>query len=178
MWGYCNSVSVALPGENSDQLSFHENIRISRYSSKSFTVIGKYGNFTLAVHRYVGDLLELSSTSFFGGTKAAWSGRIFTRNKHRIHVHNNTQNLATSASTLENGSRYVFIITSPKYSNCSKEFHILMPSQQSNSSFRNPPLTLYPPSSSRPDLQRGYWYLPGIRMSTCMIHQTKKRGAS
>jgi hypothetical protein len=62
--GYCNCVFVALPGESFDQLSFDENIRISRYSSKSFTVIGKYGNFTLAVHRYVGDLLELSSNIF------------------------------------------------------------------------------------------------------------------
>jgi hypothetical protein len=113
--GYCNCVFVALPRESSDQLSFDENIRISRYSSKSFTVIGKYGSFTLAVHRYVREFLELSSTSFFGGTKAAWSGRILTRNKHQIHVHNKTQNLATSASTSQNGSRYVFIITSPKY---------------------------------------------------------------
>jgi hypothetical protein len=63
--GYCNCVSVALPGESSDQLSFDENIRISRYYSKSFTFIGKYGNFTLAVYRYVRDLLELSPTSFF-----------------------------------------------------------------------------------------------------------------
>jgi hypothetical protein len=32
-------------------------------------VIGRCGNFTLAAHRYGRELLELPSTSFFGGTK-------------------------------------------------------------------------------------------------------------
>jgi hypothetical protein len=67
--GYCNCISVALPGKSSDQLSFDGNIKISIYSSKSLKVIERCGNFTLAVHRYVRELLELPSTSFFGGTQ-------------------------------------------------------------------------------------------------------------
>ena len=177
MWGYCNSVSVALPGENSDQLSFHENIRISRYSSKSLKVIEGVGiSHCLCID------MQGSSWSFLQHLSWWHQGGVERQNfnpkiniKFTFTTKHRTLLLLLLRYKMAPG---MCLSLFPRNIQRSKESHRLMPSQQFNLSFRNPPLTLYPPSSSRPDLQRGYWYLPGIRMSTCMIHQTKKRGAS
>lgn len=50
--------------------------------------------------------------------------------------------------------------------------------QNFNTSFHNLRPTRSPPSNLRPIRLHGCWSHHGIRMSTCMIHKTKKRAES
>ena len=91
--GYRKFVSVAVPGENSGQVSFDEKTSISRNYPKVLKSIQRYEIVIWAVHRYARELLELLQHLSLVAPRRRGAAESCPENKHQIHFHNKTRTL-------------------------------------------------------------------------------------